>query len=99
MPIVWRNSQNHLDDCYFCLIDFEGFNSKTKSSIVYHNLPSATWPIPHSDVMPVPVFAGLPDYGDEKNDDDDSSKSGNTEKILMTLASVLQCHRCLHNHN
>jgi hypothetical protein len=47
--MVWREQQNHFDDCYFCTVNISGFSSKTKSVIIYPNLPSAIRPVPHSD--------------------------------------------------
>ena len=26
IPMVWREQQNHHDDCYFCLTNIKGFN-------------------------------------------------------------------------
>lgn len=55
IPMVWREPRDHLTDCYFCLCNTKGFNKKTKSSIVYPDLPSAIRPIIHSEDVPVPA--------------------------------------------
>ena len=55
IPMVWREQQNHHDDCYFCMISTKGFNKRNKSKIIYPNLKSAIRPVPHSDDIPVPT--------------------------------------------
>ena len=41
-PISWREPQNHIDDCYFCLTDVKGYPSKWKDSLIYPNVSSVT---------------------------------------------------------
>jgi len=55
VPMVWREPKNHIDDCYFCMVNISGYNKKNKSNIIYPNLPSAIRPIPHDPELPVPV--------------------------------------------
>ena len=48
---------------------------KNRHKIVYPNIPSAIWPAPHSEKVPVPVFKGLPslnnkDIGHDMNEED-----------------------------
>ena len=59
IPMVWREPQNHVNDCYFCMTNISGFNAKTKSLITYPNLPSAIRPVPHSVEVPIPEFSKL----------------------------------------
>lgn len=54
IPMIWREPQNHVNDCYFCMTDIKGFSSKSKHKIQYHNIPSARRPVPHDESMPVP---------------------------------------------
>lgn len=54
IPMVWREQQNHGDDCYFCSCDVKGFNSKNKNTIQYPDLPSAKRPVPHGPGIPIP---------------------------------------------
>jgi hypothetical protein len=69
IPMVWREQQNHFNDCYFCTVNISGFSSKTKSVIVYPNLPSAIRPVPHSDEVPVPRFTTLDISEDDAEQD------------------------------
>ncbi|KAI6651281.1 hypothetical protein LOD99_5429 [Oopsacas minuta] len=59
IPMIWREPQNHISDCYFCMANNSGFNAKTKSLIKYPNLHSAIRPVPHSIDVPVPTFTNL----------------------------------------
>ncbi|KAI6650057.1 hypothetical protein LOD99_6272 [Oopsacas minuta] len=59
IPMIWREPQNHISDCYFCMANISGFNAKTKSLIKYPNLHSAIRPVPHSIDVPVPKFTNL----------------------------------------
>ncbi|KAI6653983.1 hypothetical protein LOD99_3159 [Oopsacas minuta] len=55
IPMVWGEQKNHLDDCYFCLIDITGFSAKNKHALVYPDLDSARRPIPHDISLPIPI--------------------------------------------
>ena len=68
--MVWRESRNHIDDCYFCTVKGGGrdFNSKTRSKLQYPDLDVAIRPIPHSDQLPDPVFINFCDDSDEDED-------------------------------
>jgi len=48
-PMLWRQPQNHDSDCYFCLCDITGINSKSKNSWSYPNVNSLTFPVLLSD--------------------------------------------------
>ena len=54
VPMIWREPQNHLNDCYYCMTEIKGFSSKSKHRIQYPNIPSARRPVPHDESMPVP---------------------------------------------
>ena len=56
IPMIRREPENHVDDCYFCIINVAGFSSKNKFKINYCNIPSAMRPVPHSDSIPVSTF-------------------------------------------
>lgn len=53
IPMVWREQESHLNDCYFSMVNTEGFNKKRKSKIKYPNLKSAIRPVPHCNEIPV----------------------------------------------
>jgi hypothetical protein len=68
VPMVWRESTNHVNDCYFCIAQTEGLKGKDKK-IKYPNILSAVRPVSHSDELPV----SLPPQTwslEEKNTDD-----------------------------
>ena len=56
IPMIWIEPSNHSNDCYFCLVNTIGFNTRNKSKILYLSLPSAIRPVAHSDEIPVQVF-------------------------------------------
>ena len=64
VPMVWREPSNHLDDCYFCLVNVKGFNKKNKQYLQYPSIPSAIRPVAHSEEIPVPIFTELPEIDD-----------------------------------
>ena len=82
VPMVWREPKNHVDDCYFCLVNVKGFNKKNKQHLQYPNIHSAMRPIPHSDKVPIPIFTKLPDIDEDQlrsstsstNSDDDDKE-------------------------
>ena len=59
--MIWREPANRFDDCCFCMTNLVGYNKKNRKNILYPSIPSATWPIPHSDENPVPFFKELLD--------------------------------------
>ena len=60
-----ENRKNHFDDCYFCMVDFKGFNRHKKKSWIYPDLESARRPVPHCEDIPVPQFSHLPEKPSE----------------------------------
>ncbi|GFU53435.1 uncharacterized protein TNCV_3029401 [Trichonephila clavipes] len=43
-PMIWREPQNHHDDCYFCVVKINGINSGNRNKWSYPNLSSAQRP-------------------------------------------------------
>ena len=55
IPRIWRESQNHIDDCYFCMIDISRFRkTKNRHNIAYPSIPSSIALVPHSSELPLP---------------------------------------------
>ena len=54
-PMIWREPSSH-DDCYFCLTNVTGFNSKNSNKIKYANVRSITKPVLYEahDKFPIP---------------------------------------------
>ena len=52
--MAWRESKNHHDDCYFCMVDMSGCNQQKKNW--YYPDIAARRPIPLCAEGPVPVF-------------------------------------------
>ena len=50
IPMIWREQRNHYDECYFCMTNISGFNSKNNGSILYPNVSSVMKPIPRPPV-------------------------------------------------
>jgi len=57
--MVWREPINHLDDCYFCIVNITGINRNNHSMWKYPDLVSTRRPVPHSDEIPIPMFYQL----------------------------------------
>ena len=66
IPMIWREQKNHVDDCYFCLVNVKGYNKRNKHKLQYPNLASALRPIPQSEEIPVPTFTELSEIDDEE---------------------------------
>ena len=55
IPMVRRERKDHITDCYFCVINLKGINSKNKYYVHY---PAAIRPIPHGPDPSVPEPGG-----------------------------------------
>ena len=64
VPLDWREPKNHVDDCYFCLVNVKGYNKKNRQHLRHPNIHSAMRPT-HSDEVPVPYFTKLPDIDED----------------------------------
>jgi hypothetical protein len=94
IPMVWREPHNHYDDCYFCMVNIIGINSKNRSKWSYPDLASARRPIPHSDDLPVPKYCQLPELAPDESDVPDSfegNKSGDSDSDYEAHSSFPQC--------
>ncbi|KAI6653849.1 hypothetical protein LOD99_3351 [Oopsacas minuta] len=71
--MIWRESKNHFDDCYFCMVSVMGCKKSDRHLLNYPNLESAIRPVPHCSDLPVPIFTeflGLYDDEDGANSDE-----------------------------
>ena len=53
--MIWKEPKDHIQDCYFCLVNVKGFSRKHRMKISYPNLDSARKPVPHDASMPAPL--------------------------------------------
>ena len=52
--MIWTEPIDHVSDCYFCLTDLNTFGN-----IKYPDVKSVIYPVPHSDILPVPTYLGV----------------------------------------
>ena len=52
--MVWRESKNPTNDCYFCKTNVKVFNRGNKKCMIYPNLVSVRRPIPYGIDVPMP---------------------------------------------
>ena len=56
VPMIWKEQQNQVDDCYLCLSQMSsGINRYKKRKVDYPDLNSAQRPLSHSDILPGPI--------------------------------------------
>jgi len=80
IPMVWRESKDPCNNCYFCVVKTKDITWKNRNSLTYPNINSAIRPVPHSEELPVPVFEGLPQLESSlsSEEEDISIDSNNT---------------------
>ena len=81
VPMVWRESRNPADDCYFCLTNITGFNASSRKKIKYLNLRSAMKPVSHSDDLPVPTPVNKDLFS--SSDEEMPSREDSAESIYL----------------
>ena len=47
-PTIWREPQNHLDDCYFCSVNINGTNTKNRIKWQHPSPTCVQLPLQHS---------------------------------------------------
>lgn len=78
IPMIWKQSNDHPSDCYFCITKLSGFTNKTKNKIVYPDCASAIKPINHSETLPIPIppsQRNLTDNEEISEEEDESEMS------------------------
>ena len=95
--MVWRVPSNHSTDCYFCMVPpFQnGMSMKTKSTLVYPNIPSAIRPVPHGDGLPVPeppdnfaIYSGDDGSVSSNSKEQQPSASRDADYLPITDSSI-----------
>lgn len=61
VPMIWTEPKNHIDDCYFCVVELHGIN---KRKMTYPDLPSAKRPRLCLNDVPSPMSQDLSDLSD-----------------------------------
>lgn len=84
IPMIWREQQDHVTDCYFCLTQIKGYNKSNRKLIRYPNLKSAIRPVPHSSEIQVPKY----DYS-TKLSETDSSQADEKDVYEMEESNCL----------
>ena len=79
IPMIWHEPRNHVDDCYFCVCDITGYNTKNKKEIIYPNLLSAKRPISHGPGLPVP--SPLEEFQKETSSDSEENSQDNSSDL------------------
>ena len=83
VSMIWRELNNHVTDCYFCMVNITDVGKKKQYKITYPNIPSAIRPVRQSEEVPVPVWPSLDDkdIGLDTSDQDscDSEKCSQSE--------------------
>ncbi|XP_063219615.1 uncharacterized protein LOC134529442 [Bacillus rossius redtenbacheri] len=82
VPMVWREPNDHISDCYFCLTNTKGVCKKNRHGILYPSIPSAIRPVPHSHTLPVPVFNGFVSFEDEESESDQEAFDQMYDKMV-----------------
>ena len=90
VPMVWREQQNHYNDCYFCMTKTRGFNKKNKYKICYPNLKSAIRPVPHGANVPVPIPSSPPHSESESSEVGGTSEAETDEIFDEELSDAPQ---------
>ena len=107
---IWREPTNHLNDCYFCMVDVSHYRkSKDERSIVYPSIPSSIAPVPHCEDLPIPEppTLELPSCVSTSSEEDTDadfcglvqakSRTSLISKKWMTWSEIWDWPRKMHN--
>ena len=69
--------KDHIQNCYFCLVNVKEFSRKHRMKILYPNLDSAQRPVLHDVLMPGPILPknGLDTLADKVEEDSDEGST------------------------
>ncbi|KAI6646990.1 hypothetical protein LOD99_8989 [Oopsacas minuta] len=88
IPRVWREPQNHHDDCYFCMVNIAKYRKvKGRRALTYPSIPSSIAPIPHSETLPVPKPPANLEFNTECEDSMSSETSDAEEEYLQSTSA------------
>jgi hypothetical protein len=71
IPMVWKESMDHVSDRYFCLTSIAGVTAKSKHTVQYPNLSHAKRPVPRSAELPEPKPPTNMMLSDSESSDED----------------------------
>ena len=81
VPMVWREGEDHVTGCYFCMTNLQEINRKNKYCVQYPDVPSAIRPVSHGPDLPVPE----PDVAmksSSESESDNTSGRGEGEEYM-----------------
>jgi len=88
IPMVWRETTDHVSDCYLCLTNITGETAKSKHTVKFPNFPSAMRPIPHSAELPVPKPPTNMTLSDSESSGEDVGQANNNKDCDPTFAGT-----------
>ncbi|GFU90785.1 uncharacterized protein TNCV_4870171 [Trichonephila clavipes] len=97
VPMIWRESKNHSDNCYFCSCSVQGFNLKNRKDISYPSIiRSAIRPVPHGPDLPIPsppdtlgnILDDLDQISHISSDSDDGYDPGTNDPELFSQSDL-----------
>ena len=88
IPIVWRESTDHVSEFYFCQTSIIGVTAKSKLTVQYQNLPSAIRPVSYNYELLVPKPPTNMTVSDSQLKDEDIGQFNDDMDCDPTLAGA-----------
>lgn len=83
IPRIWREPSDHLNDCYFCMVDISKYKKPADRHILlYPDIPSSIAPVLHSEDLPIPKPPENKDAENCESDSDDDDDDWENENLL-----------------